>query len=59
MKFHIDKEHMFPDQKDGKTAEGKTEIEARTGVKGQVSFGFQVLVVKNPIQDRNRIHFPE
>tara|TARA_B100001179_G_scaffold197039_1_gene155891 strand:+ start:106 stop:210 length:105 start_codon:yes stop_codon:yes gene_type:complete len=34
MKFHIDKEHMFPDQKDGKTAEGKTEIEARTGVKG-------------------------
>ena len=34
MKFHIDKEHMFPDQKDGKTAEGKTEIKARTRVKG-------------------------
>jgi len=33
-KFQIDKEHMFPDQKNGKTEEVKTEIEGRTGVKG-------------------------
>ena len=50
---------MFPDQKNGKTEEVKTEIEGRTGVKGYVQFGFLVLVMKNPIQDRNRIHIPE
>jgi len=33
-KFQIDKEHMFPDQKNWKTEEVKTEIEGRTGVKG-------------------------